>query len=225
MLKSKGIITNLQREILLISSKISGKDMFYLTGGTALADFFLGHRKSYDLDIFTVEKELILPFSHHLEEELRKKFSYNVTRRFETFVEFEVRSQNEIIKIHLAYDSLFRFEAPVDSDLGIKINDYKDIITDKLLTFFGRVEPRDAVDLFFILKKENFWELAELASQKDPGFDLYWLAVALDKSKNFPDEINKWPVDMLVEIDVQELKKMFLKLSREIMDKIKIMLK
>ncbi len=222
MLKSKGIITNLQREILLISSKIFPTEMFYLTGGTALAEFFLGHRKSYDLDIFTVEKELILTFSHHLEEELRKKFSSNVTRRFETFVEFEVRSQNEITKIHLAYDSPFRFESPIDSDLGIKVNDYKDIITDKLLTFFGRVEPRDAVDLFFILKKEDFWELTELASQKDPGFDLYWLAVALDKTKNFPDEINKWPVDMLVEIDVKELKKMFLKLSREIMDKIKM---
>ncbi len=55
MLKSKGIITNLQREILLISSQIPMIKMFYLTGGTALANFFLGHRKSYDLDIFTVE--------------------------------------------------------------------------------------------------------------------------------------------------------------------------
>ncbi len=195
--------------------------MFYLTGGTALANFFLGHRKSYDLDIFTVEKDLVLTFSHLLGEELKKKFSFNIIRRFETFVEFEVSSQNETTRIHLAYDSPFKFGEPVDSDLGIKVNDYKDIITDKLLAFFGRVEPRDAIDLFFILKTENFWELVELASQKDPGFDLYWLAVALNKTKNFPDEIDKWPVDMLVEVDVKELKEMFLNLSRKILDKIK----
>jgi hypothetical protein len=41
------------------------------------------------------------------------------------------------------------------------------------------VEPRDVVDLFFILKNEDLWKLTELAKQKDLGFDLYWLAVAL----------------------------------------------
>lgn len=221
MLKSKGIITDLQREILLILSKIPDMEVIYLTGGTALADFFLGHRKSYDLYIFTVEKNLILEFSYEMEEELRKRFSCNVTRRFETFVEFEIKSQNETTKIHLAYDSPFRFEPPIDSELGIKVNGYKDIITDKLLAFFGRVEPRDAIDLFFILKTEDFWELTKFASQKDPGFDLYWLSVALNKTKSFPEDINKWPVDMLVEVDVKDLKNKFLNLASQIMDRIK----
>lgn len=88
-------------------------------------------------------------------------------------------TDNQKTRLHLAYDSPFRFDKPVNSDSGIKINDYKDIVVDKLLTFFGRGEPRDAVDLFFILKKENFWKLIKLASQKDPGFDLYWMAIAL----------------------------------------------
>jgi len=73
----------------------------------------------------------------------------------------------------LVYGSPFRFVKAVDSEFGVKINDYKDIITDKLLAFFGRAEARDAVDLFFILKKENFWELAKFASKKGAGFDLY----------------------------------------------------
>jgi len=37
-----------------------------------LAEFYLGHRKSFDLDLFTSEKELILPFSRILEEEMKK---------------------------------------------------------------------------------------------------------------------------------------------------------
>ena len=75
----------------------------------------------------------------------------NVIRRFSSFVEFEAGYEHENTKIQLAYDSPFRFEEPVDSELGIKINDYKDLIVDKFLAFFGRAEPRDAVDLFFIL--------------------------------------------------------------------------
>jgi predicted nucleotidyltransferase component of viral defense system len=221
LLKSKGIITDLQREILTIFSEIHDSKMFYLTGGTALAEFYLGHRKSFDLDIFTTEKGLIIPFSYAFEQELKKNFLVKVVRRYETFVEFEVSAKGDSTKVQLAYDSPFRFENPIDSDIGVKVNDYTDLIVDKLLAFFGRAEPRDAIDLFFILKKEDFWKLIELAKQKDPGFDLYWLAIALHKIKNFPDDLRDWPVDTIKKVDIKELKGLLLNLSREIMDKIK----
>ena len=221
LLKSKGIITDLQREILTIFSEIHDSKMFYLTGGTALAEFYLGHRKSFDLDIFTTEKGLIIPFSYAFEQELKKNFLVKVVRRYETFVEFEVSAKGDSTKVQLAYDSPFRFENPVDSDIGVKVNDYTDLIVDKTLAFFGRAEPRDTIDLFFILKTEDFWKLIELAKQKDPGFDLYWLAIALHKIKNFPDDLRDWPVDTIKKVDIKELKGLLLNLSREIMDKIK----
>jgi hypothetical protein len=221
LLKSKGIITDLQREILIIFSEIRDSKMFYLTGGTALAEFYLGHRKSFDLDIFTTEKGLIIPFSYAFEQELKKNFLVKVVRRYETFVEFEVSAKGDSTKVQLAYDSPFRFENPVDSDIGVKVNDYTDLIVDKTLAFFGRAEPRDAIDLFFILKKEDFWKLIELAKQKDSGFDLYWLAIALHKIKNFPDDLKDWPVETIKKVDIKELKGLLLNLSREIMDKIK----
>ena len=222
LLKSKGIITDLQREILIIFSEIRDSKMFYLTGGTALAEFYLGHRKSFDLDIFTTEKELIIPFSYAFEQELKKIFLVKAVRRYETFVEFEVSAKGDSTKVQLAYDSPFRFENPVDSDIGVKVNDYTDLIVDKLLAFFGRAEPRDAIDLFFILKTEDFWKLVELAKQKDPGFDLYWLAIALHKIKNFPDDLKDWPVETIKKVDIKELKNLLLNLSREIIDKIKM---
>jgi predicted nucleotidyltransferase component of viral defense system len=221
LLKSKAIITDLQREILIIFSEIRDSKMFYLTGGTALAEFYLGHRKSFDLDIFTTEKGLIIPFSYAFEQELKKNFLVKVVRRYETFVEFEVSAKGDSTKVQLAYDSPFRFENPVDSDIGVKVNDYMDLIVDKLLAFFGRAEPRDAIDLFFILKTEDFWKLIELAKRKDPGFDLYWLAIALHKIKNFPDDLKDWPVETIKKVDIKELKGLLLNLSREIMDKIK----
>ena len=77
-------------------------------------------------------------------------------------------------RIQLAYDSPFRFEKPLDPDIGVKGNDYKDLIVDKL---------RDAIDLFFILKTEDL---------------------------------------MVREVNVNELKNLFLDLSRKIMDKISV---
>jgi predicted nucleotidyltransferase component of viral defense system len=221
LLKGNGIITDLQREILLIFSTIPDSDMFYLTGGTALTEFYLAHRKSFDLDIFTTEKALVIPFSHVFEDEIKKVFQIKVIRRLETFVEFEVSGKDEKTRVQIALDSPFRFENPVDSDIGIKVNDYTDLIVDKLLAFFGRAEPRDAVDLFFILKDEDFWKLTELAKGKDPGFDLYWMAIALKKVENFPDEINLWPVDMIKDVNPKEIKTLFTKLAIEIMERIK----
>lgn len=68
---------------------------------------------------------------------------------------------------------------------------------DKLLAYFGCAEPRDAVDLYFILKKDSFELLLELVAQKDTGFDLYWFSIALNRCENFPDEFERWPVKML----------------------------
>jgi hypothetical protein len=222
MLQGKGTLSEIQKRILGSFQKAADASYFYLTGGTALAEFYFGHRKSYDLDLFTAEAGLVLPFSRILADRLNSAgLLVTVTRRFSSFVEFEVICQNEKTKVQLAYDSPFRFEEPVDSELGVRINDYRDIIVDKFLAFFGRAEPRDAVDLFFILKKETMEDIAELAAKKDPGFDLYWLAVALRKVKDFPDEITRWPVEMLVEIDAVELKAQFSRLALEIVENLK----
>ena len=59
-----------------------------------------------------------------------------------------------------------------------------------------------------------------MASQKDSGFDIYWLALAFQKVKEFPDEIDSWPVEMLLEIDIRELKNKFSHLALEIMKKL-----
>ena len=105
--------------------------------------------------------------------------------------------------------------------MGIKVNDYIDLMVDKLLAFFGRVESRDAVDLFFILKNENLRKLTELAKQKDLGFDLYWLAVALKEVESFPDQIELWTVDMIEPVDPREIKAKFSELRIEILRRIK----
>ncbi len=222
MLSSKGIITELQRDILHVFAAVPDASSFYLSGGTALADFFLAHRKSFDLDLFTGEEGLTLPFSRVLEDALQRSLAVKAVRRLESFVEFEVGTGGDSTRVQLAYDSPFRFEEPLDTDLGVKVNDYKDLIVDKLLVFFGRDEPRDAIDLFFILQTEDIWELVRYAEVKDPGFDLYWLAVAFGKARDLPDDITRWPVEMIKEVDARQLKEQFSGLAGEIMARIRV---
>ncbi len=89
------------------------------------------------------------------------------------------------------------------------MNGYRDLSVDKLLAYYGRAEPRDAVDLHFILQREPADTLLALAARKDPGFDLYWFAVALNRAATFPDEVERWPVEMLVPFDALALKRKF----------------
>lgn len=222
MLKGKETLTPLQKKLLFDFGKVHDSAYFFLTGGTALAEFFLGHRHSYDLDLFTTEKNLVAPFSTVLERELREYgYVLQTVRRFESFVEIQAEQGAMNVQIHLAYDSPFRFAEPELSEYGVKINDYQDLVADKVLTFFGRWMHRDAVDLFFILKREPIDDLLKMAKQKDPGFDLYWFAVALGEAEGFSDDINQWPVEMLCDMNVKELKQQFSTLSKNIMDEIK----
>lgn len=221
MLKGRGIITAFHKNVLESFAALGDAGHFYLTGGTALAEFYFAHRKSYDLDFFTSRKELVLPLSHEIESAFRKKFSVKIIRRFESFAGFEFRKGKESIKFELAYDSPFRFEKPVLTEYGVNANDYKDLITDKMLAFYGRSEPRDAADLYFILQKEDFWKLSELAGKKDAGFDLYWMAVALERCAFFPDDLKRWPVEMLLPFNPKKTKKLFLTFAKEILSKIK----
>ncbi len=218
MLKGKGILSEIQKTFLRLFAQVPDQEQFYLTGGTALAEYFLGHRLSYDLDLFTSEADLILPFSFRAEQALQAAGMHvTVVRRFSSFIEFQVSQGNDALKIDLALDSPFRFAPPELGDAGVMVNDFLDIQADKTLAFFGRAEPRDAIDLHFLLQQSKLEDLAELARKKDAGFDLYWFAVALNRTTNYPDELERWPVKMLVACDPVALKRSFQDLAMRIM--------
>lgn len=221
-LSGKGLLTPLQNRFIYLFSKLEDQNQFYLTGGTALAEYYLGHRLSYDLDFFTGVDGLVLPISYQIERLSGvDNLKIIVVRRFATYVEFLISNSQDSLKVDLALDSPFRFEPPLLSLSGIYTNDYQDLRIDKLLAFFGRAEPRDAVDLFFILKNEPLKALLVQAAQKDPGFDLYWFAIALKRSIDLPDEPERWPVKMLIPFDPKELKQLFQLTAMEILENIK----
>lgn len=185
-----GILNNIQRDILNLFCHISDSEHFYFTGGTALSFFYLKHRKSNDLDFFTTTEELILTFSYRLEEILRNEgMMIERLRGLYSFVELEAEKDKEKMIIHLACDSPYRLgeirEFPEYPKL--KVDNLIDISANKLLALFGRANLRDFIDVYFLIKKGKFTPnaLIENAKKKDPGFDLYWLGIALERINTF----------------------------------------
>ena len=221
MLRGKGLLTPLQRAFIAEFAALPDQAQFYLAGGTALAEYYLGHRLSFDLDFFTAEGALILPQSYQIEALGQQgNLSVSVVRRFTTYVEFLVTHDAESLKVDLAQDSPFRLEPPEHTETGICVSSLSDLRVDKLLAYFGRAEPRDAVDLYFILQQAPLDQLMAQAAQKDPGFDLYWFAVALNRAADFPDELERWPVRMLEPLKPRELKTQFRDLSLQLMTRV-----
>lgn len=216
------ILTPTQKEIIKIFSSIDGTEKFYLTGGTALTAFYLYHRLSEDIDIFTSEEELILYVVDKFLVTLNERnFEAEINRRFKTFCEFAIRKEQEFNRIHIAYDSPFRLEPLRETELGIKIDSLKDIASNKLLTVFGRAELKDFIDVYFLVKesKMDLIELIAKAKMKDPGLDEYFLSIAFEQVKKIPDELEKLPVMMLKPLNIIELKKFFVESAMQLVDK------
>jgi hypothetical protein len=186
------ILTEIHRKVIEVFSKMPDQEAFYLTGGTALSAFFLKHRMSHDLDLFTTVEDLIPSFSRKLEQELKAAgMAVDRRRGFQSFVEIGLSSGEDSTIVHMAVDSPFRLEPVWESDdfPGLKVDSLADMAANKLLALFGRAELRDFVDVYF-LSMGNFGRdaLIEKASLKDPGLDVYWLGVSMEKVNEFPDD-------------------------------------
>ena len=85
VLRGRGLLSHIQRTFLALFAQLPDQSAFSLTGGTVLAEFYLEHRLSFDLDFFTVEESLILPSSYQVEASVQRLgVQMSVVRRFST---------------------------------------------------------------------------------------------------------------------------------------------
>lgn len=68
----KNPLTKLQIDVLELFFQEPFAKMYFLTGGTALAGFYLYHRKSEDLDLFTLENINILSLENTFDTTAKK---------------------------------------------------------------------------------------------------------------------------------------------------------
>jgi len=134
---------------------------FYLTGGTALSEFYLQHRYSDDLDLFTREKrslkkdiEIISNIFHgHSIEILSSEIGDEYVRFFVSHSE----NRDEQLKIEFARD-VPAIMSPSKVYGKIIVDSFEDISVNKICAILNREppEPKDFADLFFILERSEY---------------------------------------------------------------------
>jgi hypothetical protein len=166
-------LTRFQRIVcnLLAENRIASGES-YVAGGIALNELIGGARISRDVDVFHDTNDAVAA-SWRADRLLLEQqgFSVRAVRERPTFVEADVRSGDDSVRLEWARDSAFRF-FPLQrhQDLGLTLHPF-DLATNKVLALVGRLEVRDWVDVIASdARLQPVGYLAWAACAKDPGF-------------------------------------------------------
>lgn len=175
----KTILTPLQEQLIeLVRQDDDIRAKFYLTGGTALAEFYLRHRRSEDLDFFTDEpvgKEEVVRFIDKVENKLKlPKFRYEKIHDRHGFI---LEHGKTALKLEFVY---YNFPASQKRRRvrGLLVDSLKDIAANKLFAATDRREPKDLVDLAFIFQEKLAPRATVRAVEKKFGIKIGKLMLA-----------------------------------------------
>lgn len=161
-----------------------GRDFFVLAGGTALALADFQHRRSDDLDFFSRQPGAVERFARDIRTwGIECGFEVSVDPEFDTKYQTRYRFGlgDEVVRIDLCLDSPPFLGEPRERD-GIRYDARRNLFASKLVAFFGRGEPKDAVDAYFIFSAsgEDPSGLVADALEKELGWDLDSIARNLE---------------------------------------------
>ena len=153
---------------------------FFLTGGAALAGYYLRHRRTQDLDLFTMEDEI--EAGKNAIQAVAKEIGA-VVEALQTSPDFRrmlVRRGNDAIVVDLVHEYVFQItpEKPIIG--GIRVDSPEEILANKLCALLSRSEVRDLVDVRALERAGYSIEDAMGAAQKkDSGLTPALLAWVL----------------------------------------------
>lgn len=162
------ILTPLQRHVLdTVFAEEFFAHSFYLTGGTALAAFYLFHRYSDDLDFFTNDQslEMVWPMVQRLAPGLQ----LTVESRTPQYIRL---LHPEGLRVDIVHDVPFRRGIPVRRGPWL-VDSLDNMTLNKVSAIQGRLDVKDYVDLYLLLKDEPSRILTwlEQAKQKDASIE------------------------------------------------------
>ncbi|OGD93145.1 hypothetical protein A2697_03010 [Candidatus Curtissbacteria bacterium RIFCSPHIGHO2_01_FULL_41_44] len=218
----KTILTPKQLNFLeLAQAQASITKGFYLTGGTALSEFYFKHRLSEDIDLFSeaeVEPRVVESFLKAVSEKLgiAKIIKQNFLGLFTYKLQYK---DGNTLKVDFNYYPFGRIEKGIHFG-KLEVSSIYDIAVNKLHTISMRTRARDYIDLFFIFKKteytpEKYLHRMRLDSQAkfDWPLEPKNLAAAFLKVKDMKE--TDFP-KMLVPFDKKKMEDFFLSLARSL---------
>ncbi len=219
-LKNNPILLPYQIQILQLFFASPLTKSFFLTGGTALAAFYFVHRKSKDFDFFSIEdfnSKAIDELISHIAKKTGAAITVKVTTS--TYKEIYLKNINEgwIQRIDIVHEQPKRFGKIVTVD-NIKIDSLENIATNKILTLFSRLEPKDYIDFYVVITKSKwkFKQLFEMAKEKDTGLFEFYFANSISSI----EKIETWP-EVKIPLDHQKMITYYKDLARKLLLSIK----
>lgn len=207
------ILTPLQRRVLdaFFSEKEFGR-AFYLTGGTALAAFHLRHRYSDDLDLFTNGSDV--GFLWPMVQALAPRLGFEVESRTPQFV--RIRFGKEL-KVDFVQDTPFRAGVPVRHGTW-QVDSLENMTLNKISAIQGRLDVKDYVDLYFLLKDRpgRILDLLKQARQKDASIEPFLWSRLIGDVEAF----GVLP-RMILPLELDDLSRFYLDLRRQILASLK----
>ena len=165
--------SNQQKVLSALAAEKSISDAFILSGGTALAEFYLHHRYSEDLDFFAEEEfdpQSISVLLKRLQEPLHIDF-FTYEQSFNRNL-FFLHIGDDVIKTEFTY---FPF-APIEKGPAagsLRIESLLDIAANKVFTIYQKPRARDFIDLYCILRAHVEWSIRDCMQKAQIKFDHY----------------------------------------------------
>jgi len=169
----------LQDEVLDIV--FATEQIFYLTGGTCLSRFYKEKRYSDDLDFFTHSSDDFNRAIREIKLELAKKHQVKEEVTSKDFIRLKI---DDFLQVDFVNDRVMRYKKSVHLDNGYIIDNYENILANKLTAVIGRDNPKDIFDIFLLdtFYDFDYVEILKIAHEK-AGFNNDDLIIRL---KTFP---------------------------------------
>lgn len=188
------------------------RDVFRLTGGTALSAFYLEHRLSEDLDFFSSEIVPLTVIESFLKSaDSVKEISFS--KLFDRNIFNLMMTDRSLLKLEFTQTTLINIEEYSLID-NLRIDSFLDIVVNKLCAIADRYDAKDYVDVYCALKNSdlNLKDLVVLAEKKCTIKGIRH--VLKSRLLQIPDGIQKLPLK--IELTETDLKIFFEKLIRDI---------
>ena len=194
------ILSDNQRRLLtLLSGEDSICKTFYLSGGTALAEFYLRHRLSEDLDFFS-EEEFEPEGVSAVLKKIRDAAGIISVRYEQSFNRnlFFLELEKDEIKTEFTYFPFPRIEQKKKMG-NLCIDSLIDIAVNKIFTIYQKPRSRDFIDLYCILKREP-WTISDLVKKAKIKFDYHIDPLQLGAQFVRAEALKDYP-SMLISLD------------------------
>ena len=178
MLQKETVVQEMTDLIKELQNDSLFKD-YVLVGGTALA-LQLGHRTSTDIDLFTPKKQNVIGLIDYF-----KKCHKNTN--IEVAKDDFIRLYTNGIKVEMVWYEENTIKNVKNED-GIKLAGINEIAAMKLNAITKRTEPRDFIDIAYLLKEISLEEMFDLYKEYFGSISpLYMKRTLLIKSKNIKE--------------------------------------